>query len=87
MDLEVLIFVAPKQGSYLEYIHRQIRTHHDLCHPNQPISIQDLERMSANPIRRIWDTDQFSTDLWDAREKRLERHYVRTHLSDELEME
>ena len=87
MDLEVLIFVAPKQGSYLEYIHRQIRTHHDLNHPNQPISIQELERMSANPIRRIWDTDQFNQNLWNTREKRMEQHYIRTHLRDELEME
>ena len=87
MDLEVLIFLAPKQGSYLDYMHRQIRTYHDLSHPNQPISTQKLDNLTAQPIRRIWDTDQFNKIIWDKREKRLEQHYIRTHLSDELEME
>ena len=87
MDLEVLIFLVPKQGSYLDYMHRQIRKYHDLSHPNQPISTQKLDNLTAQPIRRIWDTDQFNKTLWDKREKRLEQHYIRTHLSDELEME
>ena len=45
VDLEVLIFVAPKQGSYLDYMHRQIRPYHNLSHPNQPISTKKTRQL------------------------------------------